>query len=262
MDINRTLKILLNLGIFIGVIVVVFVMGSANIFSQDYLTWGILILVVVIMVVSIAYSAWANKRRKETLQQTSTEIGFTFVPEDKELSNQLLSSASFDLFSKGRGRKAYNLLIGQRRDAKATIFDYKYTTGGGRNSHTYHQTAVLFSLDGNDLAQFNLRPRGLFDKVAAKLGQKEIDFSTAAEFTKKYLVKGTDEMAVHRVFNPSVVAFFEGQQGLTVEANEKQLLVYRQAKRIKPEELQAFLENAAQLLALIRKPSIDFGYRS
>lgn len=261
MDTNRTLKVLLNLGIFIGIVVVVFFMGSANIFSEDNLTWGILILVLVIMVVSIAYSAWANKRRKEALQQTSIEIGFTFVPEDKELSNQLLNSASFDLFSKGRGRKAYNLLNGQRRDAQATIFDYKYTTGGGRNSHTYHQTAVLFSLEAPDLAQFSLRPRGLFDKVAAKLGQKEIDFSTAAEFSKKYLVKGSDETAVQRIFNPSVITFLEGQQSLSVEGSDKQLLVYRSGKRVKPEELQAFLENATQLLVLMRKPSIDFGYR-
>ena len=181
---------------------------------------------------------------------------------DKDLSSELQNTTAFDLFSKGRSRKAFNFLRGQRRDAQVTIFDYQYTTGAGRNSRTTFQTAVLFNLETPELAQFILKPRGLWEKMTSKLGAKEIDFSTAAEFTKKYLVKGTDEIAIHQVFNPSVVAFFEGQQGLSVEANDKQLLVYRQAKRIKPDELQAFLENAVQLLALMRKPSIDFGYRS
>jgi hypothetical protein len=239
-----------------------FTSNLSSFFSEDFFTWGIIILVLGLMVLSLVWSIWSNKKRKEALQQIALELGFSYTPEDKPFSNELQSSGSFDLFSKGHARKAFNFLRGQRRDALVTVFDYKYTTGGGKNSHTYQQTAVLFNLLASELAQFTLKPRGLWEKMTSKLGAKEMDFSTAAEFTKKYLVKGEDESAIHQMFNPSVLAFFEGQPGLTVEANEKQLLVYRQSKRVKPEELKAFLDNATQLLALMRKPSIDFGYRS
>jgi hypothetical protein len=230
--------------------------------SDEVLVWGTFILVFVILIVSIVWGALARKKRREALQQLSTEIGFSFTPEDKEFNIQLQSGTQFDLFSRGHSRKANNLLQGQRREAKVVLFDYKYTTGGGRSSQTHQQTAVLFNLEQPDLTQLSLKPRGLWDKVAVKLGQKEIDFSTAAEFTKRYLVKGSDEAAIHRIFNTSVVAFFEEQQGLSMEANEKQLLFYRQNKRVKPEELQAFLEKGAQLLALMRKPSYNFSFPS
>lgn len=262
MEMSRTVKILLTLVLVIAVFLVVIYLGASGILSENVVTWGIIILMLGIMVVGLVYNVWANKKRREALQQTALETGFNFMAEDKVYSSELQNMGSFELFSKGHSRKAYNFLRGQRRDAQVTVFDYKYTTGGGKNSHTYNQTAVLFNLEQAELTPFNLRPRGLFDKVAAKFGQTEIDFSIAAEFTKKYLVKGNDESAIRQMFNPSVIAFFEKQIGLTVEANEKQLLVYRQSKRVKPEEMKAFVENATQLLALVRKPGYDFSFPS
>jgi len=260
MDTSRTVRILLNLGILVGTIGLVLYLMNLNRLSEDTITWGILILVLGFMAISLVFNAWAGRKRKEALQQAAAEMGFSFLPDDKDFNNQIQASTSLDLFTKGRSRKAYNLLRGQRRDAAIVLFDYKYTTGGGRSSQTHHQTAILFTLEQSDMTQFSLRPRGLFDKMAAKFRQKEIDFETAPEFSKKYLVKGSDEAAIRRIFNTSVVAFYEGQQGLSTEASTNQLLFYRQGKRVKPEELSAFLENAAQLLALLRKPSYDFSY--
>ena len=48
--------------------------------SDDFLVWGVLILVLVIMAVSIGWSIWAGKKRKEALQQIALETSLKFHP--------------------------------------------------------------------------------------------------------------------------------------------------------------------------------------
>ena len=260
MDTNKTVKILINVILVIGAGVLIFFLISSNLLSEDMITWGILILIVVFMLVGFIYSAWAGKRRKEGLTQTASEMGYTFLPEDKEFNGQLQAAGQFEIFSKGHSRKAYNILRGQRRDAQVAVFDYKHTTGGGRSSQTHHLTLALLTLSQAELVQFSLRPRRMFDKLASRFGQKEMNFESAIEFSKKYLVQGNDEEAVRRLFNPSVMALFEQQNNLSCEATATQLLVYRSDKTVKPEELRAFLDNATQFLELMRRPAYDYSF--
>jgi len=260
MDNNRIMKLLSIFGSIVMMILVLFFLGRSNQFSEGYFIWVFLILGLGITVVSLVYNAWAGKKRKEALQQTAAEMGYSFLPEDKEFNAQLAASSPFEILSKGRNSKAYNILRGQRRDAQAAQFDYKYITGSGRSSQTHRLTLVLLTLEQAELVPFTLRGRGFFDKVAAKFGQKEIRIESSPEFSKKYLVKGNDEEAVPRLFSPTVLSLFEQQNNLACEASGNQLLVYRPDRTVKPEDTRAFLDTAAQLLELMRRPAYDFDY--
>jgi hypothetical protein len=259
MDNNR-MKLLSIFGSIVMMILVLFFMSNSSLFGEENLVWIFLILGLGIMVISLGYNAWAGKKRKEALQQVASEMGYSFAAEDKDFNMQLGASAPSEILSKGRSRKAYNILRGQRRDAQTTVFDYKYTTGSGRSSQTHRLTLVQLTLEQAELVPFSVRGRGFFDKVAAKFGQKEISFESAPEFAKKYLVKGEDEEAVRRLFGPTVMAFFEQQNNLSCEAVENRLLIYRPEKTIKPEDLRTFLDNATQLLELLRRPAYNFEY--
>ena len=125
-------------------------------------------------------------------------------------------------------------------------------------ARTHRLTLVLLTLEQAELVPFSVRGRGFFDKVAAKFGQKEISFEFSPEFAKKYLVKGDDEEAVRRLFSPSVMAVFEQQNNLSCEVVENRLLVFRPDRTVKPEDLRDFLDNAVQLLELLRRPSLQF----
>lgn len=61
-------------------------------------------------------------------------------------------------------------------------------------------------------------------------------------------------------FNPSVMSLFEQQNNLSCEAAANQLVVYRADKTVKPEDLHAFLDNAGQLLELMRRPAYDYSF--
>jgi hypothetical protein len=260
MDSYRIFKLLSIFGSIVMMILALFFLGSSNRLSEDYFIWVFLILGLGITVLSLVYSAWSGKKRKEALQQTASEMGYSFMAEDKDFSAQLEAAAPFEIFSKGRSRKAYNILRGQRRDAQTALFDYKYTTGSGRSSQTHRLTLVLLTLEQAELVPFTLRGRGFFDRVAAKFGQKEIAIDAAPEFSKKYLVKGSDEEAVKRVLSPTVLSLFEQQNNLSCEVATNQLLVYRHERTVKLEEVRSFLDTAVQLLELMRRPAYDFDY--
>jgi hypothetical protein len=260
MDSNQTVKLISIIGSVVILLVVFFFLGTSNLFSEDYFIWAIVILGVGISVFSLVYSAWARRKRREAIEQLANEMGYSFTPEDKAFDAQIKTGSPFEILSKGRSRKAYNLVQGQKRDAQVALFDYQYTTGNGRSSQTHRQTLVLLTLEQAELVPFTLRGRGFFDKVAARFGQKEINIDTAPDFSKQHLVKGGDEEAVQRVFTPSVVALFEQQKNLACEVVENQLLFYRPERTVKPEELRSFMDTATQLLELLRRPTYDFDY--
>jgi hypothetical protein len=235
-------------------------MANPNLFGGENLVWIFLILGLGIMVVSLVYSAWAAKKRKEALQVIVAEKGYSFAEEDTNFNTQLQAGNPFEVLNKGRSRKAYNLLRGQRRDAQIVLFDYKYTTGSGRNSQTHRLTLALLILEQTELVPFSVRGRGFFDKVAAKFRQNEINFENAPEFTKKYLVKGEAEEAVRRMFSPTLMATFEQLSNLSCQTAENQLLIYHPDKIIKPKDIRSFLNYASQLLELMRRPRFDFDY--
>ena len=241
-------------------LLVFFFLGNSNLFSENYFIWAIVILGVGISVISLVYSAWARRKRREALQQIAIEMGYSFTLEDKEFNAQITTASPLEILSKGRNRKAYNLLRGQKRDAQVLLFDYQYTTGNGKNNEIHRQTLGILSLEQAELVPFTLRGRGFFDKVAAKFGQEEVQIDAAPEFSKKYLVKGSNEEAVRKVFTPRVVEFFTQQKNLACEVVENQVLIYNPGRTVKPEEVRSFLDRAVQLLELMQQPTYDFDY--
>ena len=72
-------------------------------------------------------------------------------------------------------------------------------------------------------------------------------------FSAKYLLRGNDEQKVREVFTHEVLAFFETQEGVSTEGDGDQLIFYRGRKRIKPENVRAFMEEGLQVLRLFKQ---------
>jgi hypothetical protein len=62
-------------------------------------------------------------------------------------------------------RSISNVFSGMFNDIPVMVMDYKYTTGGGKSSHTWQQTVLTFESDKLLLPSFFLRPENLFDKI-------------------------------------------------------------------------------------------------
>ena len=96
--------------------------------------------VIVLVVVGIMATVIAEKKRRQKLQELALRLGFKYS--EKDMQGLLAQVSLFHLFSEGRSRHAYNILEGALEDNFITIFDYRYTVGTGKHSHTYKQTVI------------------------------------------------------------------------------------------------------------------------
>ena len=115
------------------------------------------------------------------------------------------------------------------------------------------QSVICFQSPQLNLPKFRLRPEYFSDKIGSKLGYQDIDFEshpTAAEFSKKYLLRGKDEQKIRALFTDEVLAFFAGQDKIRVEGFSSHLCFYRAPKLIEPEDIPAFMKEGFEVFRL------------
>lgn len=214
--------------------------------------------ITLIVVASLAFVAaiilvarYVETKRTEALQSAAQTMGLEFsrLPDP----HLLPSLNAFPLFSHGHAKKASNVMTGVADEIGITLFDYRYTTGGGKNQHTHRQTVVLLTSAVLDLPAFSLKPQNVFHSIGKVFGYKDIDFDTHAIFSDKYFLRGSDEAAIRELFSPEVLEYYEARPGLSTEASGNRLIFFRASKQVKPENLPAFLKDGFHVYTLLRR---------
>jgi hypothetical protein len=215
-------------------------------------TLSLIVIVVVAVVALFYFQRWAQRRRIEALQQAGTGLGL-FLASESDAAALQSSLSGFHLFSQGHSRKLIGLIQGVARSVPVSMFDYRYfISSGNKNNRIREQTVVCFELAGAALPAFALRPETVWSKMGAWLGGQDIDFESAPDFSSRYVLQGTDEAAVRRLFADRVLAFYAARSGLCTEGGGDRLLFYRADKRVKPEALSAFMDEGLEVLALFQ----------
>jgi len=209
--------------------------------------------VVGIMILVAVTTAVGESRRRAALMQVAEQLGLAYSEAGSELLGEL---GHFPLFSQGRSKRVSNLIQGETDEMAMGIFDYRYTTGSGKNSHTSRQTVAFFRVPGLNLPQFQLRPQHFLHSVGKLFGYQDIDFQSNPRFSKMFILRGTNETAVRQLFTSDLMSFLETKPTLVVEAQGQDVLCYRTSTRVKPDALQPLMregfEVARQLQAAAR----------
>ena len=181
--------------------------------------------------------------------QHAEEMGLTFYPNgDAELLNRL---SVFKLFNRGRGRKMKNLIQGDSGEVNIAIFDYQFTTGGGKNSTTHVQSIVALKSSQLSFPDFTMRPEGMLDKIGSALGFQDINFEEHPMFSQSFVLQGSDEEAIRKYFNQNVLDFFASKPGISVEAQGNSLFFYRARTQIKPDQIKDNLAQAYEVFGVL-----------
>lgn len=200
----------------------------------------------------IALSYFLERRRTENMKLAAADLGLAFHPTgDPDLVAEL---ADLHLFSQGRAKKIKNMLHGETGAVDVAVFDFQYTTGSGKHQHTSHQTVAYFRSPSLDLPQFVLRPENLFHRIGAVFGYQDINFESHPRFSSQSLLRGTSELQLRRLFTDEILSFYESQKGLSTEASGRRLIFYRAGKRVSPDQLRSFFEEAFNVYALFAHP--------
>ncbi len=211
----------------------------------------LMVVVVASIVVLIIYVSHRNeKRRQQEMKNLADELGFQLLPMPPDgIYGQL---KQFELLRRGRRNQASSWMQRSTGDVDAMIFDHQYTTGGGKNSHTHRQTVVAIRSAQLQLPRFSISPEHLLVRIASALGYQDIDLDSAPDFSKKFLLRGPDEIAIRerlRSVNLDRLADFTG---LSLEAAQDTLLVWYAGKRPKPADVRAFFETAFEVYVLFK----------
>ncbi|MCA8999494.1 MAG: hypothetical protein KDA80_21040 [Planctomycetaceae bacterium] len=217
---------------------------------------GIFGFIILILVVH-----WHNeKKRQQQMETLAEDLGLKFHP--KGDGTLRARCGHFPLFSRGRAKKVLNMLEGESGDVRLAILDYRFTTGSGRSTHTHNQTVMYFQAPDLQVPKFSLQPERFWHKIGQMFGGKDINFDTHPAFSKKYLLKGSDEERIRELFHEEILNYLEDQPILNVEGEQDQLVFFREGKRVKPDEIRKFMKEGFEIYNLLTGRSDEYADQS
>ncbi len=214
-----------------------------------FLFMGFGILTIVMIAVLVHY---LQKRHREAMRELAWRQGYDFSERDDALRDQLIAMG-FPLFQPGHSKRLINVMRTRLERSEVYIFEYYYTTGGGKNSHTHGQTVLLFEKSEVNLPVFRLRPEGLTERLAQAFGKHDINFPDNPLFSKKYYLQGDNEDAVRVLFSGSLQDLLTAKTGLCLEGRGNVLLYYRHGKVLKPEQIPGFVDEGLEVWRLCQR---------
>lgn len=197
----------------------------------------------------IAYAFYAERKRREAVQQFAVELGLEY---QAQLS--LEDQSDFDgyaLAKRGRGQKPSNVIVADSGALRMVIFDYQYTSGSGKNKTTHRQSVVLARSSELNLPQFTMTPETIFHRLAEFLGKKDIDFQDDEQFSRSFLLHGSDEAAIRSFFNKARREKFLEDKQLSIEGCGTSFIFYQARKRLNPSELKTLMAQAIAIYATL-----------
>lgn len=207
-------------------------------------------IVAAIFLIAIVSGSMRQKKRTNEMQEVATEMGLPFLPEGDTSVASVLQG--FQLMNRGRSKKYRNLTVAETPDVKIAIFDYQFTTGGGKNRRVHHQTVSAIQSTHLRLPRFRARPEGMFDTIGGALGFQDIDFDDHAEFSKTFVLKSDVEEQTRAFFTASLLDFFAAKPKLSFEGSGQAFVFYQRSHRIKPQDLKSLLEDSYKVYGVIR----------
>lgn len=205
----------------------------------------VLAFVVIAVVVAITSVIQARKRR-EAMERLAAQLGLTYYADDPwDIPARY---AHLDLFDEGHSRQASNILAGVIDGREVLAFDYRYTTGSGKNRTTHYHQAALMGLP-IVASRLRMRREGVLDRMASWVGYDDLDFESEA-FSNKYYVKCEDRKFAYDIFHARLIEYLLAcGEAPAMEMNGPLLLVHD--SRRGPENLQRLLVIGRQIVASI-----------
>lgn len=206
-----------------------------------------------LVVALIFYFKHLEKKRREAVEQVASDLGLVFEETNEGLRSRF---GHFKLFNSGHSKKLYNVIAGDSGEVKISIFDYRYTTGGGKHQHTHIQTvAALQSSELSPCPSFRMRPENFMDRIGSAIGFQDIDFDDHKAFSDMFVLQGENEEAIREFFTIGLLNYFAAHKGICVESSSGAMFFYRPGKRVKPEEMKDLLSQAYEVFGHMVDPS-------
>lgn len=219
--------------------------------------WVIIITSAVVLsaVFRIILDLIKSRREKPAYLAVAESLNLKFS-EDFDME-KLPRKDAFLLFNRKDAQHIPYLLSGKVGHVEVKILDYVYSVYSAtqnRSRPSKEQTLVIFQAPEYRWPDLMMTPESFALKLTKLLGVKDIDIADAPEFSRRYLLNGTDEEAVRGVFRREVTDAFVRKSGWCVEAHGDVIVFWGQDKRVPPQDIRPFFEETVQLFQLMARP--------
>ncbi len=184
-----------------------------------------------------------NQRQKK-LYRFALENGWEY---QQQMEYNVSNLSKFKFFESRPIEYKENIINGKCRksDVNWQMADITFDEGALAAKEVYHTTVEMLHLE-HDIPIFILENETFFDRyfdrVRAFTGQKDIDLQRYPNFSDKFLLKGPDEEQILNFFTPSLIEFLESHEVYHIESNGNSLLIFRNLRIAKTEDIQTMLE--------------------
>ena len=185
------------------------------------------VLLFVVIAIGAGILNWLQeKKRREAWLTFAAELGCAFSPSD---IFGIVGAYPHSLFSQGHSRRAYNIMDGNYKGRPLRCFDYKYTVGSGKDSHTYYLTCAMLEAP-IPFPSLTIRPEGFLDHLGHVIGIEDIQFESD-EFNRKFNVKCPDRKFAFDVIPQATMAYLLQHTPLCIEGNGTAVLFHFNASK-------------------------------
>jgi MFS superfamily sulfate permease-like transporter len=134
------------------------------------------------------------------------------------------------------------------------IAEVTFSEGAAFNAEIFTVSVMVLKLN-KKIPKFSIEKEGvvdkIFDRVLAFSGYKDIDFKMYPDFSRKFLVLGSNEKRIRSFFTDKFLRFMEGHHIYHLESNGEALLIFDKVKLARTDETLALIEYGEQLAGLL-----------
>ncbi|GLB48194.1 SulP family inorganic anion transporter [Neptunitalea lumnitzerae] len=134
------------------------------------------------------------------------------------------------------------------------VFDVEYSEGEFIAKEVIRSTMLHIKPQCN-IPTFTLDKEGFIEKVYAFAGFKDIPIEDHTDFSKRFYLKGENELEIQEFFTDDLVHFFESNPYYHIESNGKGILIFKKERLAGVKELKALLDYGKRLKVCIETSS-------
>jgi hypothetical protein len=218
---------------------------------------GVIVLFVLLGVGAIVVSQLIERRKRARAAAVAAAHGLQYLSGPTSPPD-----VPFQQFSIGHSKRVRHTFWRAGDSLEASVFEYQYTTGSGKNSQTHVCTCALFRT-GLRAPHLVLDRQGIFRDLLGKLGLRDIQLESP-KFNDTWHVSCQDERFAVTVLDPPMMGWLMSAGGggsVEVELlGDRGLAITR---RLAVEEMPALLDYSRQFVTQIPKVVHELypGYR-
>ncbi|NCB39270.1 MAG: hypothetical protein EOM80_10905 [Erysipelotrichia bacterium] len=202
----------------------------------------IVLCFVVVFILTVLYTVYLAKKRREAFALLASKMGFSYTEEDQGFCGRF---KHLKIFSRGHSQRAFNVLVGEKNNIKVEIADYYYTTGSGKNKSVTQQTVCVITDPELSLPHFFLRRElSILDFLGKMFGGQDINFPEDNAFSGAFVLQGIVENETRELFNKDIRGAFMRFAATNSQAEGLgHFLVFHRSVTLEPEQIPGLLKD-------------------